>query len=157
MYQLEVKRFLVEHGFCPADGWQVTVHVDGMERARGGSHSADKQIRARCTEDWLRNAGVTIGADPDFGAADLVARKRATQTTVVEIEGESSKQKEQALYSVLGQAVTLMKSDRKTRYGIAVPDISEWERQLEKIPQHIRTQLSLTLWLVGETRVRQPE
>ncbi len=155
MYQLEVKRFLVEHEFCPADGWQVTVHVDGMERAKGGSHSADKQVRVCCAEDWLRNAGVTIGTDPDFGAADLVASKQAAPTVVVEIEDDSSKQKEQALYSVLGQAVMLMKNDGKTRYGLAVPDTSEWERQLEKIPPHIRSQLSLTLWLVGEAGVRQ--
>ena len=82
----------------------------------------------------LRNAGVTIGTDPDFGAADLVASKQAAPTVVVEIEDDSSKQKEQALYSVLGQAVMLMKNDGKTRYGLAVPDTSEWERQLEKIP-----------------------
>ena len=57
MYQLEVKRFLDEHEFCPADGWQVTVHVDGMERAKGGSHSADKQVRVCCAEDWASKRG----------------------------------------------------------------------------------------------------
>ena len=34
MYQLEVKRYLVEHQFPPTDGWEVTVDVDAMERAR---------------------------------------------------------------------------------------------------------------------------
>ena len=157
MYQLEVKRFLVEHKFRPADGWEVTVDVDSMERARGGSHPADKQERARCAEDWLVNEGVSIGADPEFGRVDLVARKPGTATTVAEIEGDSSRQKEQALYSALGQTVLLMKEAGMTRYGIAVPDTAEWECQLAKIPRYVRMQLSLTLWLVGTAGVREQQ
>lgn len=157
MYQLEVKRFLVEHLFRPADGWEVTVDVDAMERANGGSHPPGKQERARCAEDWLVNEGVKIGSDPDFGRADLVARKPGAATIVVEVEGKSSKQKEQAIYSALGQAVFLMKEDGKTCYGIAVPDTPEWEHKLAKIPRHVRMRLSLTLWLVGKTAVRKLE
>ena len=58
MYQLEVKRYLVEHQFPPTDGWEVTIDLDAMERARGGQHPPDKPERARCTEDWLVTAGV---------------------------------------------------------------------------------------------------
>lgn len=155
MYQLEVKRYLVEHQFPPADGWEVTVDLDAMERARGGRHPPDKKERARRAEDWLVTAGVRIGPHPEFGRADLVAVKPRVATVVVEVEGDSSRQKEQALYSALGQAVLLMRADGDTRYGLAVPDTPSWERQLAKIPAHVSDRLALTLWLVGETEVRK--
>ena len=47
-----------------------------------------------------------------------------------------------------------MKTAGDTHYGLAVPDSPVWERQLAKIPAHVRERLSLTLWLVGETGVR---
>ena len=121
MYQLEVKRYLVEHLFPPTDGWEVTVDVDAMERAKGGCHPPDKQERTRRAEDWLEGEGVRIGAHSHFGRADLVASKPGAATVVVEVEGHSSRQKEQALYSALGQAVLLMKTDGEIRYGLAVP------------------------------------
>ena len=155
MYQLEVKRYLVEHRFPPADGWEVTIDLDAMERARGGQHPPDKQERARRAEDWLVAAGVRIGAHPDFGRADLVAAKPRVATVVVEVEGDSSRRKEQALYSALGQTVLLMRADGDTRYGLAVPDTPSWARQLAKIPAYVADQLSLTLLLVGETGVRE--
>ena len=126
MYQLEVKRYLVEHQFPRSDGWEVTVDVDAMERAKGGRHLPDKQERARRAEAWLVSEGVRIGAHPEFGRADLVARKPGAATVVVEVEGDSSRQKEQALYSALGQAVLLMKATGEIRYGIAVPDTPAW-------------------------------
>ena len=76
-------------------------------------------------------------------------------TVVVEIEGDSSRQQEQALYSALGQAVLLMTTDGDIRYGLAVPDTPSWERQMAKIPADICDRLSLTLSLVGETGVRE--
>ena len=155
MYQLEVKRYLVEHRFPPTDGWEVTVDVDAMERAKGGCHPPDKQERTRRAEDWLEGEGVRIGAHSHFGRADLVDSKPEAATVVVEVEGYSSRQKEQALYSALGQAVLLMKTDGDIRYGLAVPDTPAWERQLAKIPTYIRERLSLSLWLVGETGVRE--
>ncbi len=155
MYQLEVKRYLVEHAFPPTDGWEVTIDVDAMERARGGQHPPDKQECARRAENWLVTAGARIGAHPDFGRADLVATKPGMATVVVEIEGDSSRQQEQALYSALGQAVLLMTTDGDIRYGLAVPDTPSWERQMAKIPADICDRLSLTLWLVGKTGVRE--
>ena len=155
MYQLEVKRYLVEHQFPPTDGWEVTVELDAMERARGGQHSADKPERAHRAEDWLVTEGVRIGAHLDFGRADLVATKPGSATVVVEVEGESKRQKEQALYSALGQVVLQMKADCDIRYGVAVPDTHAWERQMAKVPGYICDRLSLTLWLVSETGVRE--
>ena len=154
MYQLEVKRYLVEHRCPPADGWEVTVDVDAMELARGGKHPPDKSERARRAEAWLVREGVGIGAHPVFGRADVVATRPGAGTVVVEVEGDSKKQPEQALYSALGQAVLSMKTAGDTHYGLAVPDSPVWERQLAKIPAHVRERLSLTLWLVGETGVR---
>ena len=155
MYQLEVKRYLVEHQYPPADGWEVTVDVDAMERGRGGKHPPDKQDRASRAEAWLKNEGVRIGVHPDFGRADLVATKPGVGTVVVEVEGDSSKQREQALYSALGQAVLSMKAAEDTRYGLAVPDAPAWKHQLKKIPPHVCERLSLTLWLVGKAGVRK--
>ena len=155
MYQLEVKRYLVEYQFRPADGWEVTVDVDAMERANGGRHPPDKQERARRAEACLVTAGARIGAHPDFGRADLVAAKPGVVTVVVEVEGDSSRQPEQALYSALGQTVLLMRADTSIRYGLAVPDTASWERQMAKIPAYVADRLSLTLWLVGKTGVRE--
>ena len=122
MYQLEVKRYLVEHQFPPEDEWEVTVDVDPMERGKGAQHPPDKQECARRAESWLKNAGVAIGAHDDFGRADLVAIKPGERKVVVEVEGDSSRQKEQALYSALGQIILNMTGDGETRYGLAVPD-----------------------------------
>ena len=155
MYQLEVKRYLVQHQFPPADGWEVTVDVDPMELDQGGRQSADKQKRAACANQWLKDAGVTIGCDPEFGRVDLVARKPSASTVAVEIEGDSSRQKEQSLYSALGQVLLQMRPEPDLRYGLAVPDTTSWQKQIAKIPTHICNKLSLTLWLVGKTEVRE--
>ena len=155
MYQLEVKRYLVEHQFPPNRGWDVTVDIDAMELAKGGCHPPGKRERARLARDWLEEAEVKIGPHSEFGRADLVARKPGTATVVIEVEGESSRQKEQAVYSALGQIVLLMRPDTNVRYGIAVPDTPSWESQMAKVPAHVRDLLSLTLWLVDETSVRE--
>ena len=156
MYQLEVKRYLVEHKFPPADGWEVTVDVDPMERAKGEQQPHGKEERARQAEDWLKTAGARIDRHPEFERVDLVATK-GTKTVLVEVEGHSSKQKEQALYSALGQIVLMMRADRNIRYGLAVPDTLSWERQMAKIPRFVRDRLSLTLWLVDQNGVRESE
>jgi hypothetical protein len=43
MYQIEVKRYLVEHHFHPKDGWSVTVDLDAMEMGKGGKHPQGKR------------------------------------------------------------------------------------------------------------------
>lgn len=155
MYQLEVKRWLVFHKFAPADGWDVILDIDAMERDAKGQHAPDKRMIAAECEAWLRAQGVKIVAHPVYGRADLVATKEGEGTLVVEVEGDSSRQKEQAMYSALGQLVLSMKDDSPLMsYVLAVPNSEGWERQLKKVPARIRELLSLQLWLVSERGVR---
>lgn len=91
MYQLEVKRFLVEHMFPPSDGWQVTVDVDAMERARGPQHPEDKKARVQKAERELLALGAIIGIHSDHGRADVVAVHPRKGKFLVEVEGQSSR------------------------------------------------------------------
>ena len=154
VYQLEVKRWLIAYRFPPSAGWNVTVDIDAMERAKGGQHKPEKAGRARAAEEALVNMGVTIGAHPDFGRADIVAEHPKNGTFIVEVEGASSKQKEQAVYSALGQLVLQMHG-RKHGFVLAVPDDTAWEKQLKKIPPHARATLCLSCVLVSESGVRE--
>ena len=157
MYQLEVKAMLVESLFPRVNGWFVTVDMDAMERARGGKHPLGKLERVQAAEAQLRNKlAVTLGAHPKFGRADVVAEHPVLGTVVVEVEGESSRQREQAVYSALGQLVILMHDfEDTTSYAIAVPDTPEWERQVTKIPEAVAERLRLRLYLVSDSGVRE--
>ncbi|MGH2406289.1 MAG: hypothetical protein ACRDGN_17785, partial [bacterium] len=127
MYQLEVKRWLVAYRFPPKEGWRVTVDIDSMERGIAGQHPPDKRGIAADCESWLRQQGVRIVAHQLFGRADLVAEKVGAGTVVVEVEGDSSRQREQAMYSALGQIVLSMTADSPdVKYGLAVPDADAW-------------------------------
>lgn len=155
MYQLEVKRWLVFYKFPVTDGWDVTMDIDAMERGEKGQHPPDKREVAAACEVWLRAQGVKIVAHQLYGRADLVAAKGQEGTFVVEVEGDSSRQKEQALYSALGQVVLSMGDPSpQITYALAVPDSEQWERQLQKVPTRIRDLLKLQLWLVSEAGVR---
>jgi hypothetical protein len=155
MYQLEVKRWLVAYRFLPVEGWSVTVDIDSMERDAAGRHQPDKRAIAAECETWLREQGVKTVAHPLYGRADLVATKDG-RTLVIEVEGDSSRQREQAMYSALGQIVLSMRDPSpNVGYGLAVPDSHPWERQLKKIPPRVRDILRLELFLVSETGVRQ--
>ena len=155
VYQLEVKASLARHLF-PADrGWRVTVDIDAMERARGGTHSPGKAERAAAAEAELRALGALIGAHPEFGRADLVAEHPTEGTVVVEVEGQSSRQREQAVYSALGQALLSMRRfDGRISYAIAVPDEEAWRRQVAKIPIEVRRRLNLRALLVSSSGVK---
>ena len=156
MYQLEVKRWLVGYFFPAAEGWDVTVDIDSMERGEAGQHPPEKKAIAAECETWLRDQGVKIVKHPLYGRADLVATKEGRGTFVIEVEGDSSRQKEQAMYSALGQIVLSMRDVSPTiRYGLAVPDSMQWETQLKKIPNGVRELLNLDLLLVSETGVRR--
>lgn len=156
MYQLEVKRWLVAHKFLPADGWNVTIDVDSMERGVHGTQPAGKKEIAAESEKWLREQGVKIVAHPLFGRADLVAVKEGSGTFVVEVEGKSSRQKEQAMYSAIGQIVLSMKESRPDlHYAVATPDAVDWERQLMKVPETVKQILKLHLLLVSSEGVRE--
>jgi hypothetical protein len=155
MYQLEVKRWLVHHKFPVAEGWDVTIDIDAMERGEGPQHPSDKKAIAQDCEAWLRTQGVKIVAHPLYGRADLVARKDGAGTFVVEIEGDASRQREQAMYSALGQIVLSMHdASSEIAYALAMPDGEKWAAQLRKVPDRILKLLRLRLWLVSETGVR---
>ncbi len=154
MYQLEVKRWLVAYRFPPSGGWRVRVDIDAMERAKGGQHKPDKAKRARAAEAALVEMGVTIGVHAEFGRADVVAEHATKGSFIAEVEGTSSRQKEQALYSALGQLVLQMHG-REHRFVVAVPDEASWEDQMRKIPTHARTTLGLSCVLVSERGVRE--
>lgn len=146
---------MVFYKFPVAEGWDVTIDIDSMERDEKGRHAPDKRAIARECETWLRAQGVKIVAHPLYGRADLVATKEGVGTLVVEVEGDSTKQREQAMYSALGQVVLSMGDpSSEITYGLAVPDSEHWERQLKKVPIRIRELLSLELWLVSKAGVR---
>jgi hypothetical protein len=158
LYQLEVKLGLARFPFQKAAGWRVTVHVDPMEIGRGGRHSRGKVKRANEALRQLRSLGVTIGAHKLFGPVDVVAEHDRGALRLVEVEGESGRQREQALYSSLGQLLLSMKIwGDDVAYGIAVPDTREWVRQLQKIPKEVTTQLRLWRYLVMPNAVTSIE
>jgi hypothetical protein len=154
VYQLEVKRWLVAYRFPPGEGWRVRVDIDAMERANGGQHASDKAARADVAERALVALGVSVGAHPTFGRADIVAEHKDHGVVVVEVEGTSSRQKEQAVYSALGQLVLQMQGEKHS-FVLAVPDEPAWEKQLRKIPAHARSTLELSCVLVSEHGVRE--
>jgi hypothetical protein len=147
VYQLEVKLGLVRHAFQPASGWRVTVDVDPMERA---GHHPDKSARATKAMGELRALGATLGPHNLFGRVDVVAEHDERGLRLVEVTGESGRQREQGLYSCLGQLILSMKLWNDTvRYGIATPDTREWVRQLRKIPVEVAKKLNLELYLIA--------
>ena len=150
LYQLEVKLGLARFPFQKAAGWRITMHIDPMEKGKGGKHPRGKVRRANEGLRQLRALGVTIGAHKLFGPVDVVAEHRERGTRLVEVEGESARQREQALYSSLGQLLLSMKNwSDDIAYGIAVPDTREWWRQLEKIPLELTKRLRLWRYSVG--------
>lgn len=154
MYQLEVKHWLVSHLFPPSEGWSVLVDVDAMERAKGGQHNPDKAERVEQAESALIALGATVGAHPEFGRADVVAEHPTKGLYLVEVEGTSSRQKEQALYAALGQLVLQMQG-RPHKFLLAVPDDPLWEKQIRKIPRHACAVLGLSCVPVSEHGVRE--
>lgn len=132
----------------------MTVDVDAMERARGGEHPEGKKERVEVAEKKLVELGAEIGAHPIYGRTDVVAEHPERGIFLVEVEGTSSRQTEQAMYSALGQTVLLMNGDGE-QYLLAVPDDPKWERQICKIPEYVRNRLSLSCALVSRSGVRE--
>lgn len=154
MYQIEVKRWLVTYRFPPSEGWRVTVDVDAMERAHGGQHTPDKAERAANAEEALLKLGTTIAKHHKFGRVDIVAEHSQHGTYIVEVEGDSSRQKEQATYSALGQLLLQMDGTGK-HFILALPDKPVWERQARKVPEYSRRLLNLTCVLISESGIRE--
>ncbi len=156
MYQLEVKRYLIENMFHPRDGWNVLVDIDAMERAKGDQQKPDKKERVEIAEQAIVDAGASIGAHPIYGRVDVIATHPELGTYLIEVEGKSSKQKEQAMYSALGQTILLMdKLEINITYVLAVPDQKDWEFQINKIPTRIKNMLNMECFLVSKTGVRK--
>lgn len=149
MYQIEVKRWLIEHHFSPGKGWAVSVDIDAMERGLGGQQSPEKRRRAEAAIRSVQALGGAIGPNREFGRVDIVARHKKQGTFILEVEGESSKPKGQAIYSALGQLIFKMQ-DHRVSTGIAVPDAAEWREQIQRIPGHIKKALNLSFFLVSE-------
>ncbi len=150
LYQLEVKLGLARFPFQASAGWRLTMHIDPMERGMGGRHPRGKVKRANEALRELRRLGVIIGSHDLFGPVDVVAEHPREGTRLIEVEGESGRQREQALYSSLGQLLLSMKIWSETlAYGIAVPDTREWWRQLQKIPLELTKRLRLWRYSVG--------
>ncbi len=125
------------------------MHIDPMERAMGGKHSRGKTKRVNGALRELHKLGVVIGTHKQFGPVDVVAENDRGETRLVEVEGESGRQREQALYSSLGQLLLSMKLwGDGVAYGIAVPDTREWVRQVRKIPTELTKRLRLWRYFV---------
>lgn len=155
MYQIEAKRHLVAHLFRPDEGWQVTVHLDPMELATGGTQPVGKKAIATDASQWLREQGVALAKQDIYGPADLVAAHPTRGTVVVEVENDTRRQREQALYSAFGQVVTTMRGLADgISFGLAFPDAPEWERQARKLPTEVCRRLMLSIWLVSPSSVR---
>jgi hypothetical protein len=58
MFQLEVKRHLIESMFNPSDGWRVIVDIDAMELAKGFQQKDGKKQRVMDAEKRLINWGL---------------------------------------------------------------------------------------------------
>jgi hypothetical protein len=156
MYQLEVKYQLVRNLFLPSNGWNVTVDIDAMERAKGPQHKPDKKAKVIKAETELISLGVTIGTHKKYGRVDVSAIHPNKGSYLIEVEGHSSKQKEQAMYSAIGQTILMMDtSNNDITYGLAVPDLPEWEKQIEKIPRRVKNLLNLKCFMVSPEGVRE--
>ena len=151
LYQVEVKLALVRSVFSPKAGWTVRVDIDGSEMGKGKQQPRGKAGRARAALNELKTLGVTIGADDRFGRVDVVAEHDEHGLHFVEVEGHSERQKEQGMYSCLGQLLLIMRTwSQHIAYGLAVPDTREWWKQLRKIPPAVTARLNLYLYSVGE-------
>lgn len=156
MYQLEVKYQLIRHLFLPSDGWEVVIDVDAMERAKGPQHKPDKKDKVARAEKALIDIGVRFGAHKKHGRVDIAASHPENSSYLIEVEGQSSKQKEQAMYSAIGQIVLMMEvPSNEVTYGLAFPDLPEWERQVQKVPEQIKRLLCLKCFLVSTDGVRE--
>lgn len=150
LYQLEVKFHLVRVLFSPAGGWRVTAHVDPMEEGRGPKQTDEKRRRTQAALDGLKALSVGIGRHDVLGTVDVVAEHPTEGRWIIEVEGQSGRSREQALYSAIGQlALAMNVFGRSVRYGLAVPPDRPWRRQLAKIPVEYRKRLTLFLFAVG--------
>jgi hypothetical protein len=154
MYQVEVKRTLVERLFPPSERWAVVVHLDPMELAQGGTHTPGKaEVAQRCLQ-WFSANHVSVEVDAEYGKADLVARHPDRGTFVIEVEAESRRIRTQAFYSALGQTLVRKYGEMPSaKYGIAVPASDEWKALLGRVPRRLFQDLEIEVFLVSSKDV----
>ena len=134
----------------------MTVDIDAMERAKGPQHKPDKKKKVAKAESLLIQLGAIIGSHKLHGRVDVSASHPSKGNYFIEVEGQSSKQKEQAMYSAIGQTILMMDThNSKDTYALAVPDTPEWERQMLKIPDRVKTLLCLKCFMVSQDGVRE--
>ncbi len=154
MYQIEVKRYLIERLFHPSHGWMVTVDLDAMELGKGEQNTQEKREIADTHRRWMEDNGIAISPHPEHGRVDIVAHHPIDGKWLIECEGDTKKQKEQAMYSSLGQLVLLM-NDSHSHYALAFPLSGEWSSQAAKIPRFVRDALALKVFLVSDGNIRE--
>lgn len=156
MYQIELKRALVQHLFSPEEGWNVVVHLDPMELAQGGAHPPGKAEIAQGCVEWFREKGVRMAIDAEYGKADLVARHSDQGIFIIEVEGESSKLRTQAFYSALGQSLVRKYGEMShAKYGLAVPNSNKWRDLIKRMPQSLFRKLEIEVFLVSFDKVEK--
>ena len=133
---------MIEKRFPPGKGWAITVDVDAMEKGKGNQNTQEKRDIAMRQLEWMEKEGVTIAPHPEYGRVDIVAEHPKYGRFLVEVEGDTRRQKEQAMYSALGQTIIMMEEQQQgITYGLAVPDEMAWINQIAKIPKHVRNLL----------------
>jgi hypothetical protein len=121
MYQPRVKLEFVRLHTPPRLGWDVSVAIDGAEKGKAGSARRNDWI---AVSRHLSHLGIDSGPRsrwpalqrPPFTgiqfarAPDIVAIHTTSRRVVVaEVEGASTRQGEQKVYSAAGQAVVHLK------------------------------------------------
>jgi hypothetical protein len=154
LYQIEIKYHVVKKLFNPNVGWEVLVDIDPMERGKGRYNTDAKRKICEDYYNKLVNLGVNIGKHQQYGRVDIFARKGYEETHLVEVEGYSSRQIDQALFSALGQLLLYMNNDfDKIEYGLAIPNTHNWTKYIDKIPFYIREKLRINLYKVDNDGV----
>ena len=157
MHQIQVKQFLIAKKFPPTEGWSVSVHLDGMELGRGFQNPVGKRSVAEKCRRWFERNGVRTGPNREYNNLDIVAVHKSAGTHLIEVEGDTRRQPEQAIYCALGQLICKTPEDGSNSIlGIAVPNSPKWEELLQRIPRSVRDRLKLKAYLVDDNgNVRQ--
>jgi hypothetical protein len=143
-YQIEVKRYLLDHKI---DLWDdVVVDIDAEELGK------DDLFKKLQSDESIRCLNDFIGVNEY--RTDIKATDRATKEKYfIEVEGFSSKQQDQAFYSALSQIILRIENNGVNKYGIAVPFTNSWIKQISKISTYIRSTLKIHLFLVDKNNV----
>lgn len=150
MYQIEVKYRLIKEKFNPEDGWSVEVAIDSMELGKGRFNSDDKRKTAQIYYEKIEKMGCLIKENDHY--LDIVATHKNGQKIIIEVEGDSSKQRSTSLYSALGQV--LIKSENKNDIlALAFPLNDNWAKQIQKIPNLTKKRNNLKIYLVNDNSV----